>query len=164
VSIKYSREDNPLGTAGGLGLVKNELRDTFLVMNGDVLTSLDYLEMIGFHRKNNATATVGLNKRSVHIDFGVIEVDRNKNIKEYTEKPMIDYLVSMGVYIFEPEVLEYIKPNEHLNMPDLIKKLVADGKNVKGFIHEGYWLDIGRPEDYQKAQDEFGNNRERFLQ
>jgi NDP-sugar pyrophosphorylase family protein len=164
VSIKYSREDNPLGTAGGLGLVKKELGDTFLVMNGDILTSLDYSEMVRFHRKNKAIATVGLNRRSVHIDFGVIEVDRKKNIKEYTEKPKIDYLVSMGVYIFEPDVLEYIKPNEHLNMPDLIKKLMADGKTVKGFIHEGYWLDIGRPEDYQKAQDEFGSNRERFLQ
>ena len=163
VKITYMREEKPLGTAGCLGLLKKDLSETFLVMNGDILMSLDYSEMLKFHKKNKSIATVGLNKRTVNIDFGVIDIDRENNVKTYTEKPSMHYLVSMGVYIFDPKVLTYIKPNEHLNMPDLIKRLTDSGETVKGFVHEGYWLDIGRPEDYQTAQEAFEKDRNIFL-
>jgi NDP-sugar pyrophosphorylase family protein len=151
VKIKYSREDKPLGTAGGLGLIKKELNETFLMMNGDVLTTLDFSDLVNYHKRNGAIATIGLKKRDVKIDFGVVEIDDGNCIVGYKEKPKIEYLVSMGVYAFEPIVLEYIKPNEYLDFPDLIKKLISNGETVKGYVYDGYWLDIGRPDDYERA-------------
>ncbi|MBE9593581.1 MAG: NTP transferase domain-containing protein [Proteobacteria bacterium] len=154
VKIKYSREDKPLGTAGGLGLIKNELNETFLMMNGDVLTTLDFSDLVSYHKRNGAIATIGLKKRDVKIDFGVVELDNDNSIVGYTEKPKIDYLVSMGVYVFDPRVLEYIRPNEYLDFPDLIKELISNGETVKGYVYDGYWLDIGRPDDYERANRE----------
>ena len=151
ITIKYSREDKPLGTAGGLGLIKNELSETFLMMNGDVLTTLDFFDLVSYHKRNGAIATIALNKRDVYIDFGVVELDGDNSIMGYTEKPKIDYLVSMGVYVFDPKVLEYIRQDAYLDFPDLIKKLIFNGETVKGYIYDGYWLDIGRPEDYDEA-------------
>jgi NDP-sugar pyrophosphorylase family protein len=154
IKIKYSREDKPLGTAGGLGLIKQELNETFLMMNGDVLTTLSYSDLVNYHKRNGAIATIALNKRAVKIDFGVVELDDGNSIAGYTEKPKIDYLVSMGVYVFNTKALEYIKPNEYLDFPDLIKKLISNGETVKGYVYEGYWLDIGRPDDYERANRE----------
>jgi NDP-sugar pyrophosphorylase family protein len=154
VKIKYSREDKPLGTAGGLGLIKKELNETVLMMNGDVLTSLNYSDLMDYHNRNGAIATIALNKRKVDIDFGVVELDNDNSIVGYNEKPKIKYLVSMGVYIFEPEVLEYIGPNEFLDFPDLVKKLISNGEIVRGYVYDGYWLDIGRPDDYERANRE----------
>ena len=121
------------------------------MMNGDVLTTLDFSNLVSYHKRNGAIATIALNKRDVYIDFGVVELDRGNSIVGYTEKPNIDYLVSMGVYVFEPRVLEYIRQNEHLDFPDLIKKLISNGEPVKGYVYDGYWLDIGRSEDYERA-------------
>ena len=151
VKIKYSREDKPLGTAGSLGLIKKELNKTFLMMNGDVLTTLDFSDLVNYHKRNGAIATIALKKRDVKIDFGVVKIDDGNSIVGYTEKPEIKYLVSMGVYAFEPLVLEYINPHEYLDFPDLIKKLISNGEIVKGYVYDGYWLDIGRPEDYERA-------------
>ena len=154
VDIRYSKEDKPLGTAGGLGLIKEELRETFLMINGDTLTTLNFLELIDHHGRNNAIATIALKKREVYIDFGIVELDSTNSIKGYSEKPTIDHLVSMGVYVFEPRVLEFIKPGEKLDFPDLINTLISNGETVKGFVFDGYWLDIGRPEDYEQANRE----------
>jgi len=154
VNIQYSKEDQPLGTAGGLGLIKKELKETFLMVNGDTLTTLNFSDLIKHHKRNGGIATIALKKREVYIDFGVVELDSSSNIKGYIEKPTVDYLVSMGVYVFEPRVLEYIKPGEKLDFPDLIKTLISSGETVKGFVFDGYWLDIGRPEDYEKANEE----------
>lgn len=151
IRIKYSREDKPLGTVGGLGLIKDELKETFLMMNGDVLTTIDYSDLVEYHKRNGSVATIALKRREVKIDFGVADVDDSNSIVGYNEKPKIDYLVSMGVYVFDPKVLEYIRTNEYLDFPDLIKKLIYDGETVKGYIYDGHWLDIGRPEDYDEA-------------
>jgi len=151
IKIDYSREEKKLGTAGGLGLLKNKLHDDFLVMNGDVLTSLDFSEFLAFHKRSGSKATIALNRRHVDIDFGVVELDSDQKLSGYIEKPRIDYLVSMGVYAFNESVLEYIPANEYLDIPDLMKRLLAEGEIVNGYIHEGYWLDIGRPDDYDKA-------------
>ncbi|KAF5433837.1 NDP-sugar pyrophosphorylase [Candidatus Methanophagaceae archaeon] len=159
VKIKYMREDKPLGTAGPLALMKEELNDLFLMINGDVLTTLNYSDLIDYHKKNGAIATIALNKRTVKIDFGVVELDDSKSIVGYTEKPGIEYLVSMGVYVFDPKVLRYIKPKEYLDFPDLIKELISSGETVKGYVYDGYWLDIGRPEDYERANEEFKKQR-----
>lgn len=157
VKIKYSRENKPLGTAGPLALMKDELKETFLMMNGDVLTTLDYSDLMNYHKRKKAIATIALKKRTVKIDFGVPEIDADNNIVGYTEKPEIEYLVSMGVYVFDPKVLEYIKPDEYLDFPDIIKKLVSNGETVTGYVYDGYWLDIGRPDDYEKANSEIEN-------
>lgn len=153
IKIKYSREDKPMGTAGSLGLLKEELKETFLMMNGDVLTTLDFNELANYHKRNGAIVTIALNKRDVYIDFGVIKLD-DDSITEYVEKPKIDYLVSMGVYIFDSKILQYIKPDDYLDFPDLIKKLISNGETVKGYVYDGYWLDIGRPDDYERANQE----------
>ena len=154
IKIKYTREDKPLGTSGPLALMKDELKETFLMMNGDVLTTLDYSDLVKYHKRNGAIATIALKKRAMKIDFGVPEVDEANSIVGYTEKPEIDYLVSMGVYIFEPQVLEYVKPNEYLDFPDLIKKMISNEETVKGYVYDGHWLDIGRPDDYERANRE----------
>ena len=96
-------------------------------------------------------SAIALAKRSVNIEFGVAELDEFKVIIDYYEKPIISYTVSMGIYIFEPKIFKYIPLNKKIDLPDLVKKLIKNGENVNGYIHEGYWLDIGRPEDYEKA-------------
>lgn len=155
VNIRYSKEEQPLGTVGGLGLIKDQLDDTFLLVNGDTLTTLNFPDFIDYHKRNGATATVALKERQVNIDFGVVEINRSNNaVKGYTEKPSLDTLVSMGVSALQPDVLEFIKPNEYLDFPNLIQNLIANGKNVKGYIFDGYWLDIGRPDDYERANME----------
>ena len=155
VHINYCKEEKPLGTAGGLRLIEDELKDTFLIVNGDTLTTLRFSDLVDYHKRNAATATIALTKRQVHIDFGVVEVDKNNNqVKGYTEKPTLERLVSMGVSALQPGVLEYIRKNEYLDFPDLIKNLLAAGKGVTAYIFDGYWLDIGRPDDYEKASME----------
>ena len=154
LKIEYSKEEKKLGTAGGLGLLKNKLEDDFLVMNGDVLTGLDFSEFLEFHKETGSIATIALNRRNVDIDFGVVELDENRTLIGYIEKPKIDYLVSMGVYAFNESILEYIPSHEYLDIPDLMKRLLSEGEKVNGFIHDGYWLDIGRPDDYIKANED----------
>lgn len=160
VNISYSREDNPLGTTGCLSLIKSELKDTFLVINGDTLTNLKYLDIIKFHHDNNAMATITLKKRDVYIDFGVVEMNTLNNIKTYTEKPTIQYLVSIGVNVFEPSVLKYVPDNKRLDFPDLVKVLIDNDEIINGFLFDGYWLDIGRNEDYEKANADIARNRQ----
>ncbi len=160
--IDYSLEDTPLGTAGPLALIEG-LDDTFLVMNGDVLTTLDYKALVAYHRQRRATATIAMHQREVKIDLGVIKVDEANRVTQYVEKPAFDYLVSMGVYVFEPTVLRYIERGTRLDFPELIWKLLAADQLVAGFPHSGYWLDIGRPDDYARAVEEFEAMRSEFL-
>ncbi|MCK5037909.1 MAG: NTP transferase domain-containing protein [Thermoplasmata archaeon] len=151
VSIKYAKETEPLGTAGPLNLVKDDLNETFILINGDTLSKIKYSEVVDFHKKNEATATVVLTKRQHHVDYGVVEADDENNIVNWIEKPSLDYVVSTGIYILEPGVLNYIKPDTRMDFPDLIKELIKNGETVKAFYYDDYWLDIGRPHDYQKA-------------
>ncbi|MDI6644189.1 MAG: sugar phosphate nucleotidyltransferase [Methanobacteriaceae archaeon] len=155
VNISYTKEEKPLGTAGPLSLVKNEIDGPFLMMNGDVLTDLNYNELMQHHQEKGAIATVALNKRVVNIDFGVIEINEDHQIVGYKEKPVIDYLVSMGVYIFNPEVLSYVEDDTYFDLPDLINQLISKGETVNGYVFDGYWLDIGRHDDYERANREF---------
>jgi len=154
VNIEYSREEQPLGTAGGLGLIKDSLTDTFLMINGDTLTTLNYTELIDYHNRNGSIGTIALKRREVYVDFGIVDLGNENTIRDYIEKPTVSHLVSMGVYIFEPGILGYIDPNEQMDFPELVKTLISSGENVKGYIFDGYWLDIGRPEDYERANEE----------
>jgi NDP-mannose synthase len=160
--ITYSYEDVPLGTAGPLSLVSG-LDRTFLVSNGDVLTTLDLKELIKFHTEQKATATISVHRRKVDIDFGVVQCDENFRMVGYTEKPSIDYLVSMGIYVFEPKVLTYIPYNHYLDLPNLVLNMMAAGEKVVGFPYSGYWQDLGRPDDYEFASKDFDSMRKDFL-
>lgn len=164
LKIRYSIEKQPLGTAGPLSLIgTSDLADTFLVSNGDVLTTLDIADLIKFHKSTGAIATIATHERSVHIDLGVIQTNGDHTIKGYIEKPDIDYLVSMGLYIFEPAVLNYIPMGKYLDFPDLVKKMIAAGERVAAYPFSGYWQDLGRPDDYEQANIDFEHMRSQFL-
>ena len=155
VKIEYVKEEKPLGTAGPLSLIKDMIEEPFLMMNGDVLTNLDFSDLVNYHKTRENIGTVALNKRVVNIDFGVTEIDDQNQVTQYTEKPVIDYLVSMGIYIFEPDVLDYVEDNQYFDLPELITKLINNQEPVNGYVFDDYWLDIGRHDDYQQANQEF---------
>ena len=162
VRITYSYEIEPLGTAGPVAFVDG-LTEPFLVMNGDVLTTLDYADMLEFHRGHSGIASIGLAPKEIKVDLGVIELDATGAVSSYIEKPVLSYLISMGIYIFSPAVLKYIDRGARLDLPDLILRLKADGHAVAGYRGNYDWLDIGRPEDYVKAVDIFEANRTHYL-
>jgi NDP-mannose synthase len=165
LNITYSYEDTPLGTAGPLAMIDG-LDETFLVTNGDVLTTLPIADLIACHRASQAIATIAMHDRQIKIDLGVIQLDPctgSRAVKDYIEKPTYDYLVSMGLYVFEPRVLAYIPRGQRLDFPDLVKNLLAAGEVVEGHPFGGYWQDLGRPDDYTQAIDEFESMRDQFL-
>jgi len=162
LKIQYSMEDHPLGTAGPLSLI-NGLDDTFIVANGDVLTTLNIADMIRFHKQERGITTVATHRRTVHIDLGVIQTNGDHSINGYIEKPDIDYKVSMGLYVFEPAVLAYIPRGKYMDFPDLVKKLISAGERVVAYPFEGYWQDLGRPDDYEQANLDFQQMRSQFL-
>ena len=162
IRISYSYEDCPLGTAGPLSLIKG-LDSTFLVTNGDVLTTLDLQSLLAFHRSQGGIATIAVHQRQVKIDLGVVQWNGHNTLSGYIEKPTYDYTVSMGIYVFEPRVMEYIPHNQYLDFPDLVLKMIAAGEKVSGYTFNGYWMDLGRPDDYAQAAEDFASMREQFL-
>ena len=130
---------------------------TFLVVNGDVLTDLDLHELVAFHRRQQAALTIASHVRRVKIDLGVLDVDEQSCIVGYRgrEKPEQTYRVSMGIYVYEPRALRQIKPGEYLDFPDLVLRLLQSGEKVCAFETDCLWLDVGRPDDYAKAQELF---------
>jgi NDP-sugar pyrophosphorylase family protein len=162
LSITYSRETEPLGTAGPLKLIGG-LDDPFVMMNGDVLTTLDYRGFLDAHIASGAVATISTFTRSHTVDFGVIETDGSGIVTGYSEKPKSQYLVSMGVNAFSPEALEFIGQGERLDVPDLILRLISAGKTVRSVPFEGYWLDVGRHDDFAVAAEEFQAHKSEFL-
>jgi NDP-sugar pyrophosphorylase family protein len=164
VAVDYLREDEPLGTAGGLALI-GDLDEPFLVMNGDVLTDIDYGRFLKDHRASDATATIAATHRAIQVTLGVLEFGEadDTRLTGYVEKPSFEYEVSMGVYAFEPDVPAHIDAGSHLDFPDLVQRLLAAGKTVRAWRSDAYWLDIGRPEDYERAQEEFEQMAERLL-
>src|SRR3990172_4151656 len=120
------------------------LQDTFLVTNGDVLTNLDFRTLVEFHKLQGATATIAMHRRSIQIDYGVIECNGGYEIENYIEKPSLKYTVSMGVYVFEPKVVGYIPRGSYMDFPDLVLRLLENGEKVIGFPFDGYWQDLGR--------------------
>lgn len=162
MQIEYSYEQCPLGTAGPISLIDG-LTETFLVTNGDVLTTMQLRGLIDFHREQHATATIAVHHRKVKIDLGVVQWDAQPRITGYIEKPVYDYCVSMGLYVFEPQVLSYIPRGQYLDFPDLVKKLIAGGEKVVGYPFDGYWQDLGRPDDYEQASLDFDKMRSEFL-
>lgn len=161
ITLRYVEEEEPTGTAGSLVLVLG-LEETFLTMNGDLLTNLDFDQLVQFHREQKAMLTVATHTRRVKIDLGVVELDGNHRITHYVEKPEATYQVSMGVYVYEPGVLRYIERGKYLDFPDLVLRLLKNNEPVCAYPTDCLWLDIGRPDDYAKAQELFTENGEAF--
>ena len=159
--LDYSREELPLGTAGPISLIE-DIQETFLVMNGDLLTTIDYSAMWKYHEERGAIATLASYRREVKIDLGVIESEEGW-VKDYIEKPTYHYAVSTGIYIFNPEVLKYVERGMRLDLPELILRLIHAGEKVNIYNFDGYWLDIGRHDDYDSAVQEFSAHRNEFL-
>lgn len=162
VKLTYVKEKEPLGTAGSLSLIE-DLDDTFIVMNGDVLTSMDFSKMVDFHKANGNALTIGIFNKQVPFDLGVIEMDSAGAVTGYLEKPTMSYPISMGVYVYSPSVLRYIEKGKHLDFPELVERLLASGEKVQGYQCKDYWLDIGNPGDYQRAQQQFETMQDKFL-
>jgi NDP-sugar pyrophosphorylase family protein len=158
MDIDYTTEDSPLGTIGPVLQVLDRLPEHFLVMNGDVLTDLDYAEVLHRHTTGAAPLTVATYERNVRIDFGVLATDSGQ-VTEFTEKPTLHYRVSMGVYGMSRHTLTAYTPGIPLGFDELILDLLARGEPPHEYRFDGYWLDIGRPDDYDRANAEFNSNR-----
>jgi NDP-sugar pyrophosphorylase family protein len=158
---RYVVEDQPTGTAGSLAAVDG-LTETFLAMNGDLLTDLDLHALVAHHRQERAALTIATQARQVKIDLGVLEFDSDCRITAYHEKPEQVHHVSMGVYVYEPTVLRFIRSGEHLDFPDLVIRLMEAGERVSAFLSDALWFDIGRPDDYARAQQMFDAAPQKF--
>lgn len=162
LQIEYCIEDKPLGTAGCLRLIDN-LEECFLVMNGDLLTTLNYQELMEAHRRGKAAATIAVHKREVHVDYGVIEMSPDGAFNRYIEKPIIPYYVSMGINVLSRTSVDIIPPHQKFDMPQLMTELHRANLNVLCHKTDCYWQDIGRFDDYQQASEDFTRDPSRFL-
>jgi NDP-sugar pyrophosphorylase family protein len=162
VRIAYHEEDSPRGTAGPLASIDG-LDETFLMLNGDVLTTLDFRDLYDAHRAAGNALTIATHRREVFIDYGVLHTDRSNRLVGYDEKPTLAYTVSMGVYALEPSVRAHVPPDRPFDLPDLVHALLAAGEPVGSFPYDGYWLDIGRHDDYEQAIAEFDGLLPRLL-
>ena len=160
--IDFVEEEKPTGTAGSLASIPN-LRGTFLVMNGDILTNLDYTALLAHHHANKGLLTIGLHHKDVKIDLGVIEADPAGRVTAYIEKPTLSYGVSMGIYVYDEAVLTHIAPGEYLDFPSLVQRLLMTGQKVVTYPNDACWLDLGRFEDLQRASEIFAARRHEFL-
>lgn len=162
LDVRYFTEDEPLGTAGCLAHLRDELPEHFLVMNGDVLTNLDFTKLLGYHLDMSAPVTVAVANRRLATEFGIVDV-RGDIIAGIREKPVLDYQVSMGVYAVSRAVLEPYQAGEPLGFDRLLDDLVRRGTPPHAHLFAGYWLDIGRPDDYARANEEFAELRTLLL-
>ncbi len=160
LKIRYALEKKPLGTAAPLKRIK-ALDKNFLVLNGDLLTDLPFADFIRAHLKAGTPATIAAFKRSVKVDFGVISAEKNK-ISRYYEKPTHRYLVSMGIYAFNRDIIKHI-PGGKFDFPQLVNRLIDMGKNPAIYSYNGRWFDIGRPADWEKADRLFQRKPNLFL-
>lgn len=154
VEIEYHREEEPLGTAGAFATIEGLSDDHFLAMNGDILTSLDYGEFFETHRSSGNAMTIATHDRTVRTNYGVLHLDGAEGavrpVTGYEEKPEIGYTVSMGIYGISPQAVAHV-PGGRFEIPDLVLALLEAGLPVGAFPFDGYWLDIGRHDDYQQA-------------
>ncbi len=162
LEVDYALETSPLGTIGPLLTMLDRLPDDFLVMNGDVLTDLDFADLLRRHSATSAELTVATFRREVKIDFGVLTA-RNGQIVEFKEKPTLDYHVSMGVYAVANASLRGYPAGLPLGFDDLVADLLTAQRHPRQYEFGGYWLDIGRPDDYDRANAEFGTLRDVLL-
>ena len=152
LTIKCSREEKPLGTCGPLSLLKEELQEPFVVMNGDILTKLDFEKLYRFGIKQQADLTVATKVISTPFRFGNVQVDENEYIVAVDEKPALNFEVLAGIYFMKPSVFQMIPKNQYYGMDNLIKDMLEESKPISRYQISEYWLDIGQVEDYSKAK------------
>jgi NDP-sugar pyrophosphorylase family protein len=155
--ITYVTEQDALGTAAPLKLMR-DLDSSFIVMNGDVLTTLDFADVVRYHREQGNALTIATHKRSIKIDYGILHVDVAHRVRDFEEKPEIVSAVSMGIYVMEPEVLEHIPEGTYFDFPDLVGALLEADLPIGAYRCDGLWFDIGRHEDYERAVDAWTQN------
>ena len=165
VTISYSREESALGTAGPLAMLADRLPSEFLVINGDVLTDLDYSSFLAGHHRNDPARvlTISTHKRILCSEYGVLNATPEGLVRDYSEKPSYHLSVSEGVYAFSHEALSLIPRSQRFDFPDLVQRLLREHMPVVACEHTGMWLDIGRPDDYEEAQRLVAEHPERFL-
>ncbi len=162
VALDYYREESPLGTVGVLALL-SELRDEpLVVMNGDVLSDISFTALIADHQSSGAELSIATFSRTVRDELGIVERDADNRLIAYHEKPVHEYLVSMGIYVVSPSAIELIAKGEPMDFPTLVQALLDRGRAVHSHTHEGYWLDLGRPDDFARANEEFDSLRPRL--
>jgi NDP-sugar pyrophosphorylase family protein len=161
VEIDYVHEHEALGTAGPLRLV-DDLDETFIAMNGDVLTNLDYAELVRYHKEYGNALTIATHDRRIKIDYGVMHLQQlgmnghtQHRITEFQEKPEIVSTVSMGIYVMEPSVIDLVPEGQAFDFPDLVHALLEAGEPIGAYRYDGLWFDIGRKEDYERAVAEW---------
>ncbi|GGX96716.1 nucleotidyltransferase family protein [Streptomyces minutiscleroticus] len=162
LAVDYATEDSPLGTMGPLLTLRERLPETFLVMNGDILTDLDYADVLRRHEESGAPLTIATYSRKVNIDFGVLTTDASR-VVGFREKPSLDYSVSMGVYGLSRTTLDGYTPGLPLGFDELVLDLLAAETPPHAYAFDGYWLDIGRPDDYDRANAEFTTRKSLLL-
>lgn len=162
IKVEYLQEEEPLGTAAALRLVQ-DLDEDFLVMNGDLLTTIDYVTLFESHINSRAWGTIAIHRREVNIDYGVIESSEDGYLRNYIEKPTIPYAVSMGINVLSKRCLGFIPKTGKFDMPELMMALHHTGKPVLCYETDCYWQDIGRFDDYQQAIVDFTKDPSRFL-
>jgi NDP-sugar pyrophosphorylase family protein len=162
LDVDYAVEASPLGTMGPVVTILDRLPEHFLVLNGDILTDLSFTALLDAHVAGGAPLTIASYERTVDIDFGVLEVEDGR-VARFIEKPRLDYRVSMGVYALSRPTLAGYVPGQALGFDRLVLDLLEAGRRPLTYPFDGYWLDIGRPEDYDRANAEFAQARSRFL-
>jgi NDP-sugar pyrophosphorylase family protein len=152
VTIKYVHEDRPLGTAGSLGMLPQDIEKLpVLMMNGDLLTKVDFIQLLNFHNEQKSIATMCVRKYDFEVPYGVVTIE-NVNIQSIVEKPLQKFFVNAGIYILEPELISSVDGLSYIDMPNLLERQIKQGEKINAFpIHE-YWLDIGRIEEYEQAR------------
>ena len=161
IKIDYYEEDKPMGTMGSLNKI-DDLPDNFLIMNGDILTDLDFANFYDSHLNNKSLFTIGANKRLQPIDYGVLESNEKGFLKSFIEKPKNEYLVSMGIYMANKKIKNHI-PNAYFGFDNLMLDLLSEKMPVRLYEFNGYWLDIGKPDDYIKAIEDFETLKDKLL-
>lgn len=158
LQIEYSEEPEALGTIGPIQLLKDRLDETFLVLNGDLITDFDLHSFIKFHKERKGLLTIGVTEKEIKVDLGVVG-SANGRMTEFQEKPTLKYQVSMGIYCMEPEILKIVPKGVPFGFDDLIFAMFDKDIPVYIFRHTGYWLDIGRHEDFARVQEDFENHK-----
>jgi dTDP-glucose pyrophosphorylase len=154
VKIEYLHENKPLGTAGALGLLPTKPQKPMLLMNGDILTKINFGQILDFHKKNGTEATIGVKQQYSQIPYGVV-VFRKNRLKYIEEKPMQHYFINAGLYVLNPDVLDFVPVDSYFDIPDLFKLILQKDKEVAVFPIREYWIDIGRFDDYERANIDF---------
>ncbi|MCF6340351.1 MAG: nucleotidyltransferase family protein [Sulfurimonas sp.] len=154
VHIEYILEDKRMGTAGALSLIRDKLNEAFFVMNGDLLTNINFEHMMDYHTSNNSIATMGVREYDFQVPYGVVNVN-NTNILSIEEKPLQKFFVSGGIYILDTKAVEFIPNDQFYDMPTLFERVIQDSMKCISFPIKEYWLDIGRVEEYEKANREY---------